>query len=475
MRLNRFLLLLMLLTSARAGMAQQPVSPPALPPQQQLPQQLAAYMQGQHAVNRFAGVVLVTRHDSVLLRQAYGLADAEWAVPNTPDTRFALASITKQFTAVAILQLAERGQLRLADRLGRFVPGVPNGDSISLHQLLTHTAGMALDFEELYLDRTAVPKDSALAFIRRLPVLFAPGKGLAYSNVGYYLLGLVIEKASGLSFGAYLQRHIFDVAGMTDTGLHSNTVLVPRLARGYLRQGAGLLKNPYINWDLNVGHDGLYATADDLARFDRALRGPALLSAASQALMTTQHNKRFPGIGFLDRYGYGVFVNPYYNHGHDLLTHSGGYFGAMTTLDRYPTDGVLITVLSNNEAESHWISYGLAAIVFGKAVEVPYVHRPVAVAPALLPPCAGQYAETRILYANGQLYLQDLQTPLVAESPLRFFNPANPDRTVSFRRTKAGRVVGLVLTKGGVPGALQPKTALPAAAHQKAAGVAASR
>ena len=160
--------------------------------QQPVQQQLAAYMQAQHDVNHFAGVVLVTRHDTVLLKQAYGLADYEWAVPNTPDTRFSLASITKQFTAVAILQLAERGQLRLSDKLSAFIPGFPNGNNITLHMLLTHTAGLALDFEEMYLAHTNVSKDSALAYIQRLPTRFAPGtaiglqqRGLLPAGAGY--------------------------------------------------------------------------------------------------------------------------------------------------------------------------------------------------------------------------------------------------------------------------------------------------
>ena len=413
-------------------------------------QRLAAYVQGQHDVNRFAGVVLVTRHDTVLLHQAYGLADAEWQVPNQLDTRFALASITKQFTAIAILQLAERGQLQLTDKLGQFVPGFPDGARITVHQLLTHTSGLALDFEELYLEHTAVSKDSALAFMRRHPVRFAPGADVAYSNVGYFLLGQIIEKASGLPYGTYLQRHVLDVAGMANTGLHSNTALVPHLARGYCREDTALVKNPYINWDLNVGHDGLYSTAGDLARLDRALRGTALLSEASKALMATQHNKRFPGNGFLDRYGYGIFIDPYYNHGHYLLTHSGGYFGAMTTLDRYPQDDIFVTVLSNNQAESHWIGYGLAGILFGKTVEVPYHHRPLAAPPANLAAHAGQYGAVTILHANGQLYLQDLETPLVAEAPRKFFSRNNPDRTVEFLPKKAGRPAAIVLTKGGV-------------------------
>ena len=423
---------------------------PAPASAQPVQQRLAVYMQGQQDVNHFAGVVLVTRHDSVLLRQAYGLADAEWAVPNSLDTRFALASITKQFTAIAILQLAERGRLRLTDKLSAFMPGFPNGDSISIHQLLTHTAGLALDFEELYLGHTAVSLDSALAFMQRQPPTFAPGTRVGYSNVGYFLLGRIIEKASGQLYGAYLQQHIIEVAGMPNTGLNSNTALVPRLARLYYREGDTLVKNPYINWNLNVGHDGLYATADDLAQLDRALRGTALLSEASKALMNTPHNSRFPGNGFLDRYGYGVFINPYYNFGHYLLTHSGGYYGAMTTLDRYPQDGILVTVLSNNQAESHMVSYGLAGILFGKAVEVPYVHRPAPTVPGKLPAYAGTYGAVSILFANGQLYLQNLETPLIAETSRKFFSRSNPDRTVEFLRTKTGRICAIELTKGGV-------------------------
>ncbi|MDU0370011.1 serine hydrolase domain-containing protein [Hymenobacter endophyticus] len=433
--------LLLLLSLGRVGSSEA---------QSGVTRQLAAYMQGQQAVNQFAGVVLVTRHDSVLLHQAYGLADAEWQVPNTPDTRFALASITKQFTAIAVLQLAERGQLRLTDKLSQYVPGVPNGNGITLHQLLTHTAGLALDFEELYLVHTDATTDSALAFIRRQPVQFAPGARIGYSNVGYFLLGLVIEKASGLRYGTYLQRYILNVAGLHQSGLMSNTALVSGLARLYYREGAVLVKNPYINWELNVGHDGLYATAGDLLRFSQALRSATLLSPASLALMNTPHNQAYGGTGFLDRYGYGVFIDPYYSHRHHLLTHSGGYFGAMTTLDRYPQDEVVVIVLSNNQAESHIISYGLAGILFGKPVEVPYEHRALPAAPPVPPAYAGQYGPHHILYVKGHLYLQNLETPLVAETPTRFFSQQNPDRTVEFLPAKSGKVTALVLTKGGV-------------------------
>lgn len=440
------LLVLFLCLSSFASFAQQP-----------LRQKLAAYLQAQHEVNQFAGTVLITRRDTVLLHQAYGLADYEWQVPNTLDTKYALASITKHVTAIAILQLVERGQLRLTDKLSQFVPGFAHGDAITVHMLLTHTAGLALDFEELYLEHAAVSTDSALAFMRRQPARFAPGTGLAYSNVGYFLLGRIIEKASGLSYPDYLQKHIFDVAGMTDTGLNSNTALVPRLARIYYREGAAFVKNPSINWELNRGHDGLYATAADLAKLDRALRGTALLSAATKALMNTQHNKRFPGPGFLDHYGYGIFVDPYYNHGHHLLTHSGGYFGARTTFDRYPKDQLFVTVLSNNEAESHWIGYGLAGILFGKPVELPYRHRAVPIDTAGLAKYAGEYGKVRILYAKGTLHLDNLATPLAPESARKFFQADTPDRTFEFLTDRKGAVHAVELTKGGVKETV-PKT-----------------
>lgn len=443
MRLISFLLVIMSL-GLRSAQAQPAVA-----------QKLAAYMASQQRINHFAGVVLITRHDSVLLHQAYGLADAEWNVPNTLDTKFALASITKQFTAVAVLQLAERGRLRLTDALEKFVPGFPNGKAITVHQLLTHTSGLGLDFEELYLGRTDLSKDSVLAYLRRQPVLFAPGAKVAYSNTGYFLLGQIIAKASGMPYGNYLKRHIFTVAGMGSTGLNSNTLPVPRLARLYCREGDTLLKNPYINWDFNVGHDGLYSTAADLARFARALGGTALFSEASKTLMNTAHNRHYPGRGFWDRHGYGVFIDPYYSHGHHLLTYNGGYFGAMTTLDRYPNDEALVVVLSNNQADSGMIGYGLAGILFGKAVELPYVHRPAPAAPPALPAYAGTYpgpgGPIRVLIANGQLYLDNPETPLVAESAHKFFSRTNPDLTVEFLPTSAGRAQGLVLTKGGVP------------------------
>jgi CubicO group peptidase (beta-lactamase class C family) len=436
---KRWVLLFLLLSMANVGFSQTPTV-----------KKLADYMEAQSSISHFSGTILIVRNDTILLHKAYGLADREWNVPNAINTKYGLASITKQFTAIAILQLIEKGKLSLDDKLGDFYKDFPTAEQISIHMMLTHTAGLALDFEELYLDRTTMTRDSALVYIKKLPLQFKPGENLAYSNVGYFLLAQIVEKVSGLSYSEYLKRNIFDVIGMKESGLNSNEAIIPNLSRAYFKTDAGLVKNPYINWDLNIGLDGMYSTAADLYRLDRALYGNSLLSAHSKKMMFTQYNKAFPDNGFLDSYGYGVFINPYFNHGHEMLTHSGGYFGVTTTMDRYPKDNMFITVLSNNESESHWIAYGLAGIVFGKEVENPYVHIEKVFSTQVLSAFTGKYGAYEFIEKNGKLYIKNTNTELVRESVNKFFRKDNPDRTFEFLGKQKNRKRLMILTRGGV-------------------------
>ena len=130
------------------------------------------YMDAQSNVNKFGGAVIVMRNDSIILKKAYGYADLEWNVKNTIDTKFALASISKYFTAIAIMQLVERKQLSLNDKLNKFFPSYPKGEKVTIHMLLTHTAGLPLDFQDLYMNSTIVTKDSAITNIKKEPYLF---------------------------------------------------------------------------------------------------------------------------------------------------------------------------------------------------------------------------------------------------------------------------------------------------------------
>ena len=134
-------------------------------------QEIEKYMDAQNQVNKFGGTVIVMKKDIVILKKAYGYADLEWNVKNTFDTKFVLASISKHFTAIAIMQLVEKKQLSFNDKLNKFFPNYPQGEKVTIHMLLTHTAGLPLDFEDLYLDSTIITKDSAIANIKNKPYL----------------------------------------------------------------------------------------------------------------------------------------------------------------------------------------------------------------------------------------------------------------------------------------------------------------
>lgn len=408
------------------------------------------YMDKQAKVNDFGGTVLVMRNDSVLVKKAYGLANYEWNVKNTTDTKFVLASITKYITAIAIMQLVERDKLSLDDKLNTFFADYPNGEKVTIHMLLTHTSGMPLDFDELYMESATLTKDSAIVLIKKKPYLFEPGTNCKYSNVGYFLLSQIIEKVSGETYEAFLQKNIFEKAGMANSGVCNNDSIIAKRANIYYRNAGSYVLNPFINWSLNTGHDGIYSTIDDLYKLDRALYGQTLLSEDSKSKMATQYNKKYADGGFFDSYGYGILINPYYNHNHYLLTHSGGFVGTMTTFDRYPKDNVFVVVLSNNQSESHMISYGLAGILFNKPVEMPYKHVAVKIEGQQLKRFAGKFENLAIIFADDKLYLNNLETELVAEGNAKFFRKDNSDRTVEFQTDKKGNVTALVLTKGGV-------------------------
>ena len=401
---------------------------------------LATYMQAQADVNNFSGTVLVTKNGAILLKKAYGLADYEWKIKNTIDTKFQLASVTKQFTAAAILQLVDSGRLSLNDKLSKFFPDYPKADSISIHILLSHTSGLAMGFKEIAL--SSISSDSAYVAIKKIPFECSPGTKSAYSNIGYYLLAKIIEKVSGEHYASFLKKNIFDKAGMSNTGVSNNDSIVTKKAKVYYPNAEGFIHNPHINWEINLGHDGIYSTVEDLAIWDKALYGTTILSAAMKEKMFTPYSA--------ENWGYGFIINPFYNHGHYLIAHDGGFFGTMTSFNRFTEDKLFVTVLSNNGSPAHIIGYGLSAIALGKEVELPYKHYPTKIDTTLYDNYAGEYGKIHILKITGKLYYNDADTELIPESKTKFFRADDNDRTIEFVRDKTGIYNSLILTKGGV-------------------------
>lgn len=418
---------------------------PGVQGQTNVEKQLKTYMHAQAAYNHFSGSVLIAKKGTILFEKSYGYADREWAIPNTADTRYNLSSVSKMFTAVCILQLVDKGSLAVKDTLSKFFPGFPLGNKISLHMMLNHTSGLSNDFDTMYMHYTtlsAINSDSVLAYIKKQEILFDPGSQSAYSNTAYYLLALIIEKVSGKSYKEYLNDNVFKKAGMSSSGVVNNNEIIFKKARNYFRNEINELQPaPYINWDYNIGHDGIYSTVEDLYRFDQALYGNQLLSATSKKLMISPNQ-------YKRGYGCGVFQW----HGRDMMAHAGRFWGAASTLDRYFRDSVTIIILANNAFELISMGFGLSAIVFNIPVETPYHRKEIKVSESQLDKFIGGYGNKKfvVIKENGRLLLKATEEELVPETATRFFIRDNPNLAFDFNLDRDGRVISVKYVKGGV-------------------------
>ncbi len=306
-----------------------------------------------------SGVVYILKGDSVLLAESYGMANREYNVANTLHTRFAIASMGKMFTATAIMQLVQAGRLGLEDTVARVLPAYPNAERarrITIRQLLEHTAGLGDQWSTPKQPVEGVQGQLALAAaVAHAPLRFEPGSRWGYSNEGYVLLAAIIEHVSGLSFHEYLQRHIFNPAGMHETVLAAGPDdYVPHRAVGYRAAADDPLGigAPRANWSF-LGRDGAsgagggYSTAADLARFGAALRNGVLLSTE---LRDSMWAGRWPIPGHAnERYGWGSFVA---SAGDRIAVgHGGGGTGSgMDNGFRHFTDGsYTVVVLTNTD------------------------------------------------------------------------------------------------------------------------------
>jgi CubicO group peptidase (beta-lactamase class C family) len=309
-----------------------------------------------------SGSVLISQHGQVLLSKGYGLADRAQKTPNGPQTRFAIASNTKQFTAAAILLLEVQGKLKLTDGICTYIPDCPSAWSvITIKELLTHTSGIP-DYTALpdfvgYVGQPWTPLQ-IIAHFRDLPLDFTPGSTWKYDNSGYIVLGYIIEQVSGLSYEAFLQTNIFTPVNLSDTGYNhgSNGVAI-----GYTDGSA----TPAEPWDPSVpfAAGGLYSTVEDMNRWEQALTTDALLPATSRAEMFALQVATPNGPPQAAGYGYGFFIGT--DSGRPIIWHSGGIPGFASIEARYPVDDVTVIILGNQfSAAVPTILAGISAKIF---------------------------------------------------------------------------------------------------------------
>jgi CubicO group peptidase (beta-lactamase class C family) len=305
--------------------------------------------------------LLVVKDGKPLVRKGYGLAVVEDGTKATPATNYRLASVTKQFTAAAILLLAQDGRLTLDDPVRKWLPELPASDAaITLRQLLTHSSGL-VDYEDLIPPGTTQQVSDA-DVLRMLSAAhanyFAPGTAYRYSNSGYVLLGLVIEKASGQSLPAFLHDRIFQPLGMDHTLLyeHGRGPEVTHRAYGYSEEGGHWLRTDQSVTSATRGDGGIYSSIDDLARWDAALYDDRLLSDASRKLAFSPHVK-VTGEPYQAWYGFGWRITG------DTLWHSGESIGFRNVIVRWPGQHLTVILLSNrNDPEPYRTALAIARV-----------------------------------------------------------------------------------------------------------------
>lgn len=304
------------------------------------------YLQAEAGRDAFRGVVLVARGDRILHHAAYGMADLDAGTPNSLDTAFLIGSLTKSFTATTVMQLVEEGKIDLNAPISRYLPGLDKrlGDRLTLHLLLRQRSGLPEHLERIASqgDERASSAD-ILALINQSDLWFQPGTRHQYSNLNYHLAALVIEAVTGQSFADVLEKRTFEPLGMSRSGAESYLDRPAHRASGYRRTFAGW-RNDENNMSYTLGSGDIYATADDLLTWSRALDDPAYLSKASRDAM-------FDGGSEADGwYGYGFRIQPYLRPGGSsgrLVRHGGSMDGFLSNLHRYLDDDLTVIVLGN--------------------------------------------------------------------------------------------------------------------------------
>lgn len=288
----------------------------------------------------FMGTILIAKSGRVLLSEGYGYANVASRIPNTPQTTFHLGSLTKQFTAAGVLLLSERGLLSLDDAVNQYIPDPPTSWAhMTIRQLLTHTAGIHNFTDDQDFDRFSmvpITPSKWLERLRREPLDFKPGERFSYSNSGYILLGYLIEKLAGQSYGRFLQANVTDVLGMKNTGIYNREVVDPGQALGYQQNSRGIEPTVYEDPSVPFSAGSLYSTTGDLLRWEEGLMEQHLLREDTLQQMLTPSPS-----------GYGLGLNITEEDGHRVIEHGGAIEGFSATLAYYPADRLVIAVLSN--------------------------------------------------------------------------------------------------------------------------------
>ena len=338
-------------------------------------------VQKYYEYGQFNGTVLVAEQGKVIFKKGYGEANKEWDIPNTPDTKFRLGSITKQFTSMLIMQLVDEGKIKVDGKLTDYIPEYPktNGDKVTVYHLLTHTSGIPsytsmANFSREYLRNPYTPTDFIKVFWD-LPLEFEPGTKFVYNNSGYFLLGVIIEKVTGKPYAEVLEERIFRPLGMKSSGYDLSAPILAKRAAGYEKRGGGYVNASYADMTVPYSAGALYSTVEDLFIWDQALSAGRLLSKESMEALFTPRIPMSPRPG-APYYAYGWSVGKVaLGKSQDSVStigHGGAINGFSTLLTRVPETKTFVVLLNNTGgAPLGAMSVGILGILYGKPYAEP--------------------------------------------------------------------------------------------------------
>ena len=320
----------------------------------------------------FNGSALVAENGKIIYKGAFGMANMEWGIPNAPDTRFRLGSITKQFTSMLTLQLVEQGKIKLDGKISDYLPDYRKdiGEKVTIHHLLTHTSGIpSYTSQPKFFEDVSRNPYKVADFVQKYAsgnLEFEPGSKFSYNNSGYFLLGAIIEKVTGKTYEQVLKENILDPAGMKNTGYDHSDTLIPKRAAGYTKTADGYTNAAYLDMSIPYAAGSLYSTVEDLYLWDQVLYTDKLLTAASKELMYKP---------FLDNYAYGWSVSDASFKVNDqpvqIIRHGGGINGFSTMIARFPKEKNLIVVLDNTAQNTGRLSETITKIIYNQPYQPP--------------------------------------------------------------------------------------------------------
>ena len=399
----------------------------------------------------FSGAILVARDGKPVFQQSFGFADAEFGTRNSADTRFRIASVTKQFTAAAVLLLQERGKLRLSDPVSMYLPDAPpSWDRITVYNLLTHTSGLPNinafpDYSEIRMRRWT--PEQLISLFRDKPLEYEPGSNYSYGNSDYIVLGRVIERLSGQSYAEFLRKNFFEPLHMTSTGADDERAVILRHARGYVLAVNGVRHPDFVSMTVTFSAGDLYSTTGDLLKWENALFAGRVLSAASLKMMTTP---------FRNGYALGLFVSDH--NGHRVISHTGDIDGFGAIVAYYPDHKLTVIVLSNLFGGAYGlVAADIAKSAFGQSFVLPSERKIAHVPAATLAQYVGTYQLTPtitniISLVDGKLTSKignQAELEMVPESETKFFFKTG-DAEIEFKRDpQTDAVIGLIVHQDG--------------------------